>query len=172
MVYFRLLDVRVLYARLAYDPTFLFAIVDSKQRSLQNASGFSHISAITISLTVYISEFMAHKTKSQKMQERADADRRVWEVFRPKLDAVQNLAEAYELSAETPPPNAPGRGYYSNLAFFLQCFGVPGGSSYAEKGLYLKLIARLDTTGILKPGAREKIESDLRQAMETEMPSS
>ena len=115
---------------------------------------------------------MARKTKGQKIQERADAAHRVWEVFRPKLDAVQNLAEAHELAAETPPPDAPGRRYYSNLAYFLQCFGVPGGSSYAEKGLYLKMIARLDATGILKPGAREKIESDLRLAMEEEMPSS
>src|SRR5215216_395182 len=114
---------------------------------------------------------MARKTKAQKIQERAEAERRVWEVFRPKLDAVQNLAEALELAAETPPPDAPGRRYYSNLAYFLQCFGVPGGSSYAEKGLYLKLIARLDSTGILKPGAREEIESKLRHAMEAEMPS-
>ena len=114
---------------------------------------------------------MARKTTAQKIQERTEAERRVWEVFRPKLDAVQNLAEAHELAAETPPPDAPGRRYYSNLAYFLQCFGVPGGSSYAEKGLYLKLIARLDSTGILKPGAREQIESEIRHAMEAEMPS-
>ena len=115
---------------------------------------------------------MARKTKAQRDQEYADAKCRVWEIFRPKLDAVQSLAEAYKLVAETPPPDAPGRTYYSNLAFFLQCFGVPGGSSYTEKALYLQLIARLDATGILKAGAREKVESDLRQAMEAEMPSS
>jgi hypothetical protein len=95
----------------------------------------------------------------------------VWDAFRPKLEAVQNLAEAHILAAQTPPPNAPGRRYYSNLAFFLGCFGVPGGSSYAEKALYLQLIARLDATGILKPGACPKIESDLRQAMEAQGPS-
>jgi hypothetical protein len=114
---------------------------------------------------------MARKTKAQRHQEWADAERRVWDIFRPKLEAVQNFAEAQILAAETPPPNAPGHRYYSNLAFFLGCFGVSGGSSYAEKAQYLQLIKRLDAGGGLKAGARQKIEDDLRQAMEAEGPS-
>ena len=146
----------------------------SASRNLRDAAEGALIraAASTQPLAVYTFNFMARKTKAQRNQERADAERRVWEIFRPKLDAVEDIVEAHKLVAETPPPDAPGRRYYSNLAFFLQCFGVPGGSSYAEKALYLKLIARLDATGILKAGAREKIESDLRQAMEAEMPSS
>lgn len=113
---------------------------------------------------------MARKTKAQRDQERAAAERRVWEVFRPNLDKAQTLADALQLAAQTPPPNAPGRRYYSNLAFFLQCFGVPGGTSYAEKALYLQLIKRLDASGVLKAGASQKIEEDLRQAMEAQSP--
>lgn len=114
---------------------------------------------------------MARKTKAQRDQEHSDAERRVWEIFRPKLDEAQTLADALQLAAQTPPPDAPGRRYYSNLAFFLQCFGVPGGSSNAEKALYLQLIKRLDATGVLKAGACQKIEGDLRQAMEAQSPS-
>jgi hypothetical protein len=114
---------------------------------------------------------MARKTKAQRDQEWADAERRVWDIFRPKLQAVKNFVEAQILAAETPPPNAPGRRFYSNLAFFLGCFGVPGGSSYAEKALYLQLIKRLDAGGGLNAGARQKIEDDLHRAMEAQGPS-
>ena len=89
----------------------------------------------------------------------------MWGVFRPKIDAATTLADALQLVAQTPPPDAPGRSY-SNLAFFLQCFGVPGGSTYAEKALYLQLINRLDATGVLKAGACQKVEEDLRQSLE------
>jgi len=109
---------------------------------------------------------MARKTKAQRKQEHADAEQRVWEAFRPKLDAAITLSDALQLADQTPPPDAPGRRYYSNLAFFLQCFGVPGASSYAEKALYLQLIKRLDATGVLKAGACQKVEEDLRQSME------
>lgn len=93
------------------------------------------------------------------------------EIFRLKLEAVQNLAEAYILVNETPSPNAPGRKYYSNLAFFLGCFGVPGGSSYAEKAFYLQLTKRFEATGGLKADVRQKIEDDLRLAMDAQGPS-
>lgn len=131
----------------------------------------SRVGDITHKIGRLLLELMARKTKAQRDHEWADAESRVWDLFRPKLEAVQNFAGAQILAAETPPPNAPGRRFYSNLAFFLSSFGVPGGSSYAEKALYLQLIKRLDAGGGLKPGARQKIEKDLRLAMETQGPS-
>ncbi len=108
------------------------------------------------------------KSKTQRDQERAEAERRVWEQFRPRLDALQSFADALKLVAEAPPPDAPGRRYYSNLGFFLQSFTVPLGSSHAEKSLYLQFIRRLDAAGALKPGAGQQIEEALRNAMMTQ----
>ena|SRR5215216_1218121 len=108
------------------------------------------------------------KTKAQRDHEYKEAERREWEIFRPKLDAIQSPVEAWQLVAEAPPPDAPGRRYYSNLGFFLQAFTVPGGSSHAERALYLQFIQRLDAAGILKPGARQQIEQSLRHAMKTQ----
>jgi len=106
------------------------------------------------------------KTKSERHQERIEAEQRAWELFRPRLDALQSRADALKLLTEAPPPDSPGRKYYSNLGFFLQGFTPPGGSSYAEKALYVQLIQRMDKLGELKPGARETIEQALRHAME------
>ena len=86
-------------------------------------------------------------------------------VFRSKLDALQSFVEAQRLVAESPPPDAPGRRYYSNLGFLLQAFIVPDGSSYEEKALYLQFIQRLDAAGSLKPGAGQKVAEELRRAM-------
>lgn len=104
------------------------------------------------------------KTKAQRGQERSEAERRQWETFRPRLDALQTYVDAMKLMAEAPPA-APGRSYYSNLGFFLQSFTVPMGSSYGEKALYLQFIQRLDDAGALRPGARIQIEEALRRAM-------
>ena len=106
------------------------------------------------------------KTKAERDQEWRETERRVWEKFRPKLEAAQSFADALKLVAETVPPDSPGRRYYSNLGFFLQSFTPPGGSNYAEKTLYLQFIQRLDSAGELKPGARETVEQALRRAME------
>ncbi|MGB7922015.1 MAG: hypothetical protein WCF57_02090 [Pyrinomonadaceae bacterium] len=111
---------------------------------------------------------MARKTKAQRDHEWREAERREWETFRPKLDALQSYAEARQLVAEAPPPDAPGRRYYSNLGFFLQNFTVPMGSSYAERALYLQFIQRLDADGALKPGVRQQVEEALRHAMKTQ----
>jgi|GEM_PF-1943216 len=108
------------------------------------------------------------KTKAQLDHERSEAERREWEIFRPKLDALQTYAEALKLVAEAPRPDAPGRRYYSNLGFFLQAFTVPMGSSHAERALYLQFIQRLDAAGSLKPGARQPIEQALLHAMKTQ----
>jgi len=108
------------------------------------------------------------KTRAERDQERADAERRVWDAFRPRLDALQTFLEAKKLMAESPPPDAPGRRYYSNLAFFLQAFIVPMGSSYAEKALYVQFNQRLDAAGELKSGAGQKVIQDLESAMEAQ----
>lgn len=108
------------------------------------------------------------KTKAQRDHERREAERREWEIFRPKLDALQSYVEALQLVAEAPPPDAPGRRYYSNLGFFLQAFVVPMGSSFVERALYLQFIRRLDAAGALKPGAGQQIEEALRNAMRTQ----
>lgn len=104
------------------------------------------------------------KTVAERRSERAAAERQVWTAFRPKLEALQTMPEAYQLVAESPRPDAPGRRYYSNLGFFLQSFSVPDGSSNEERALYLQFIERLDAAGMLKPGAREKITAEFRHA--------
>ncbi len=43
-------------------------------------------------------------------------------------------------------------------------------SCYDEKALYFQLIKRMDERGELKSGAREGIETALRQAMEAQGP--
>lgn len=91
-------------------------------------------------------------TKVERERGRAEANRHAWESFRSKLEALKSSAEARALVAEAPPPDSPGRHYYSNLGFFLQAFTVPLGSSYAEKALYRQFIRRIDGLGELKPG--------------------
>jgi hypothetical protein len=108
---------------------------------------------------------MVRKAKARRDQERYEADRREWEIFRPKLEALQTYPEAQLLVLETPPPDPPGRKYYSNLSFFLGAFSVPGGASYAEKALYLKFIQRLDDSGALKPCTGQIVEEALRRFM-------
>jgi hypothetical protein len=108
----------------------------------------------------------SRKTRADRERGRVEADCRAWEPFRPKLDAIQSYAEALKLVAETPPPDSPGRRYYSNLSFFLQAFTVPMGSSYAEKALYLQLIHRLNDADALEIGVGQKVEEELWRAME------
>ncbi len=106
------------------------------------------------------------KTKREREDERYEADRRAWEVFLPKLAALQSFVEAEQLVPKAPPPDSPGRRYYSNLGFFLQAFNVPAGSNYDERTLYLQFIQRLDAAGALVPGVRQKIEEEFRRAMQ------
>jgi hypothetical protein len=108
------------------------------------------------------------KTKAEREQDWAEVDRRVWNQFRSRLEALTSFAEAQLLVDEAPPPDSPGRRYYSNLGFFLQAFTVPMESSYAEKALYLQFIQRLDAEGALKPGAGQRVQDELRRAMEAQ----
>ena len=67
--------------------------------------------------------------------------------------------------AHAPPPDAPGRRFYSNLGFFLGAFTVPMGSNQTERSHYIEFIKRLDAAGALKPGAAEAVLAALRSSM-------
>jgi hypothetical protein len=97
-----------------------------------------------------------------------EADRRVWDQFRSRVEALTSFPEGHVLVGEAPPPDSPGRRYYSNFGFFLQEFTIPEGSSYAEKELYLRFIERLNDAGELKPGVGQKVQEELRRAMEAQ----
>lgn len=105
------------------------------------------------------------KTKREREQEWANAERRAWEEFRPKLAALRSFIDAEILVTQAPPPDTPGRRYYSNLGFFLQEFTVPGGSSNAERSLYLQFIEHIGKGGELKAGAGQIVGERLRRAM-------
>lgn len=109
---------------------------------------------------------MARKrmTADERRQAEHDADARQWRVFKPKLEAASSMKAAHALVAETPPHGRPGRHFYSNLAFFLQSFDIPDGSSDSERPLYLEFVRRLDAAGELKPGALATIEDRFRHA--------
>ena len=104
------------------------------------------------------------KSGAQRRQEWHGADRKMWQDFQPKLAAAGSLLEVRTLLRESPPPDAPGRGYYSDLRFFIDTFIVPDGSTGAERALYRKLVDKLDANGELKPGGRENSEKVLREA--------
>src|SRR5882724_548977 len=92
------------------------------------------------------------KTASERRQEEADAEGRAWREFNARVREIESFAEV-KAFAEGPAPRsgAPGRQFYSNLAFFLGAFKVPSGSNRAERTLYLHLIQRFDETGQLTP---------------------
>jgi hypothetical protein len=104
-------------------------------------------------------------TKARRVRDVVADDRCGWEAFRLRLESLQTLTQAVQLMREVPPASTPGRGYYTNLGFFLGAFTVPVGTSYAEKALYLGLVQRLTAAGELKPGGGGRIEESLRKAM-------
>ncbi len=110
------------------------------------------------------------KTQAERNQEWWDAAKRVWVEFRPKLAALNSYVDAQLLVRQAPPPDSPGRTFYSNLAFFLAEFHPPFGASRDELELYLELIIRLDDSGQLKPGARQGVEQGLRSAIPNRIP--
>jgi hypothetical protein len=105
-------------------------------------------------------------TKTERHQKSKEDENRVWNLFRIRLEVLQNFTEAMQLVNESPSQDAPGRRYFSNLGFFLGAFSIPTGSSYAEKALYLQFIQRLNATGQLKPAGGKKVEAELQKAME------
>lgn len=111
---------------------------------------------------------MPRKTQAQRDNEWYEADRRVWDAFKPRLASLGSFEEAKELISKPPSPDAPGRRYYSNLGFFLQSFVVPHDSNAEERALYVHLIERLDKAGELKAGAA----ADIIEALHVSMGSS
>lgn len=107
----------------------------------------------------------ARRTQADRDRERSAAEQRAWEEFRPKLAALQTYEEALQLVAQAPPPDSPGRRYYSNLGFFLQSFTVPMGSNGTGRSHYIVFINRLEAAGALKPGAAPGILTALRRAL-------
>lgn len=108
------------------------------------------------------------ETTAERNQRNAEIERRAWESFRPKLDALQSYSDAKQLISNAPQRDSPGRGHYMNLGIFLQDFTVPLGSSYTEKSLYLQFVQRLGASGSLKIEVQQKVEADLRRAMEAQ----
>lgn len=105
------------------------------------------------------------KTKAQRDQERYEKEQRAWDLFRPQLETIGSVADAKKVLAGMPPPDSPGRKYYTNLGWFVDTFSPPGNSSAEEKGLYIEIIRKMDEQGELKEGAREQIEMGLRKAI-------
>jgi len=105
------------------------------------------------------------RTKADRELEWMEADQRAWEAFLPKLTALQTYVDAKVLVANAPPPDSPGRRYYSNLGYFLGYFGVPAGANSTERSLYIQFIQRLDEAGALKPGAAAEVLDALRKSI-------
>jgi hypothetical protein len=95
---------------------------------------------------------------AERERARANAERRAWDEFRPKLAALQTFVEAQRLARSPLSPGSPGRKFYSNLGFFLHAFIVPLGSSYEEKSLYIEFIRRLDAAKSLKAALQRKLK--------------
>jgi hypothetical protein len=110
------------------------------------------------------------KTKAEREQERYVADRRAWEVFRPRLESVASFTDALQLMSESVPPDAPGRRYYSNLAFFMQGFSPPAGANALELRQYRRPLEVFESEGALRLGARSQLESALNRAIEQRPP--
>ena len=105
------------------------------------------------------------KTKAEHDQEWIDDQKQAFEEFRRKLESVRSLADAHKLHAGAPPQDSSGHKYYSNFGKFLMDFTAPNSASLDEYSLYLAFIQKMDAAGELPPGARKKIEKDLRRAM-------
>jgi hypothetical protein len=105
------------------------------------------------------------KTAAQLRDESYAADRRAWEDFLPKLQSVESYQGAIRLLAAAVPSGASGRGYYSNLGFFMQTFRAPDGANASELSEYLRLIDVFDVEGVLKPGVRPQLDEDLKRAL-------
>ena len=105
------------------------------------------------------------KTKVEQAVEWEQAERRIWNEFRPKLADLKSYSEGRALLKESPLPDRPGRRFYSNLDFFLTNFVVPAGSNEEERRLYLQFIQRLVAAGEINPGDGDKIEEVLRRAI-------
>ena len=105
------------------------------------------------------------KSAAERRQEAYEREQQAWESFRPKLEAVNTVADAFTLLGDSVAPGSPGRGFYSNLGFFLQTFRPPAGANVHELSEYLRLIGLFDDDGVIKEGHREDLEAQLSEAI-------
>ena len=105
------------------------------------------------------------KTKAEHDEERIEDQKQAFEEFRRKVESLRSIADAHKLHAEAPPQDSPGHKHYSNFGKFLMAFSPPNSAILNEYSLYLAFIQKMDAAGELPPGARKKIEKDLRGAM-------
>lgn len=106
------------------------------------------------------------KTKVEREAERSEQERRTWEQFRPSLEAIRCKADAIEILKGMPQPDTSLRKHYTNLSYFMATFSPPGNSSGAEKVLYIEVSKKLAEAGELSEGAQQKVEAELRLAIE------
>jgi hypothetical protein len=106
-------------------------------------------------------------TKAEREAKRSAIRQRAFDQFLPKLERLQSMRDAFKLLSEAPPPDAPGREFYSNLGFFLQSnFGVPNGSTYSERILYTEFVKRLAAAGTITQESSNEIQGRLKQSMD------
>ena len=96
-----------------------------------------------------------------------EAQQRAWEHFRARLEAATCLADAMKLYSDAPPPDSPGRAYYSNLGFFLlhSSFAIPGGADLSERTMYLALVEQMAARGEIKPDVGKRVQQELRHSI-------
>jgi hypothetical protein len=99
-----------------------------------------------------------------KQAERDAAESRAWEVFEPKLNAVNNFPDAEILVLNAPGPGSPGQKYYSNLGSFVRFFLNPIGTS-REMRKYIELIEKFEKNGELTPGVAKNAIASLEKAI-------
>jgi hypothetical protein len=112
-------------------------------------------------------------TRAERDRERRrrweESEQRVWADFQPKLDALQSRNEAIALTHQAPPPDAPGRQYYSNLMTFLGNGYPPlDGMNAVERRCYLQLIDRMTANGELTPKQQAEIRASFQWHAERE----
>jgi hypothetical protein len=111
------------------------------------------------------------KTKADRAVAFEVSQSAAWTKFQTKLCKIQTFVAAELLARNAPRPDAPGPIFYSNLAFFLQTFHLPSGANPTELRHYLALMNRLDASGGLKPGVKDRVAKSIMARLETAPPT-
>ena len=116
---------------------------------------------------VWLIEVSMRRRGANDKQLHEEAQHRAWERFRVRLEAATCLADAMKLYADAPPPDSPGRAYYSNLGFFLlhSSFAIPGGADLSERTMYLSLVERMATRGEITPDVAKRVQEELQHSI-------
>jgi hypothetical protein len=105
------------------------------------------------------------KTKREKSLERGAAEHRCWTSFKQDVEAAQNYIDVFQILQQSPPPDAPGRKFYTNLDVFLKYSKVPAESNNEERYMYLNLIRRLGNSEHMTIESKSAIEALLLAAI-------